>query len=122
MTPLIALLLAVQTPQAATMAGNYTATADNGTQCMLVLMPPARRPQGAMALMSGAAGLAAVSPDCDLPIAETMFWQLEETGGSRIIFVDAAGDTVFTGEPGTGARQWRGVMPDGTPVMLTPSR
>lgn len=122
MSPLIALLLAVQTPQAAAIAGNYTATTDNGTQCALVLMPPARRPQGAMALMSGAAGLAAVSPDCNLPIAETMFWQLEEDQGSRIIFVDAAGDIMFTGEPGDSDRQWRGVMPDGTPVVLTPSR
>lgn len=122
MSMLIALLLAAQTPQAAAIAGNYTATADGGTQCSLVLMPPARRPQGAMALMAGAAGLAAVSPACTLEIAETMFWQFEEDGQGRIIFVDAAGDTLFAGGRESAESAWHGAMADGTRLRLERTR
>ncbi|WP_429912622.1 hypothetical protein [Glycocaulis sp.] len=122
MSMLIALLLAAQTPEGAAIAGNYTATAEDGTQCALVLMPPARRPQGAMALMAGAAGLAAVSPECELEIAETMFWQFEEDEGGHLIFVDAAGDTLFAGERANANSSWQGAMSDGVRIRLERNR
>jgi len=117
MSILIALLLAAQTPQAASVAGNYTVISEGGTECALVLMPPARRPEGAMALMAGAAGLAAVAPGCELALAETMFWQLDEDDGA-IAFVDAAGETVFAGESAGTDGQWQGAMSDGGRVRL----
>ncbi|WP_439632509.1 hypothetical protein [Glycocaulis sp.] len=122
MSILLALLLAAQTPQASAIAGNYTATSEAGTQCALVLMPPARRPQGAMALMTGAAGLAAVSPECELAIAETMFWQFDEEGGGRLLFVDAAGNTLFAGERASADSPWQGAMTDGARIRLERSR
>lgn len=122
MIHMIALLIAAQTPQASAIAGNYTATSENGVQCALVLMPPARRPQGAMALMSGAAGLAAVAPDCELALGETMFWQFEEEGSGRLIFVDAAGDLVFAGERDGQGGDWRGRDPSGVAIRLRRSR
>lgn len=122
MSLMIALLLAVQTPQGAAIAGNYTVRAESGAPCALVLMPPARRPQGAMALMSGAAGLAAVAPDCELALSEAMFWQFEEDEPSRLILVDAAGEPVFTGEPANGAGQWQGAMADGVRARLERNR
>ena len=118
---MIALVLAVQTPQAASIAGNYTAISESGTECALVLMPPARRPDGAMALMAGAAGLAAVAPDCELALAETMFWQLEEDDGA-IAFVDAAGETLFAGERQSADAPWTGTMSDGARVRLERNR
>ena len=122
MSLIVALLLAAQTPQAASIAGNYTATAENGTQCALVLMPPARRPDGAMALMRGAAGLAAVSPDCELAIAETMFWQFEEDDGGRLVFVDGAGDTPFAGQRENAGAAWAGAMTNGVRVRVERNR
>lgn len=121
MSLVIALLLAIQTPQGAAIAGNYTAVSEDGTQCALVLMPPARRPQGAMALMAGAAGLAAVAPDCELALVETMFWQFEEEGAGRLVFVDAAGDPMFAGEP-DGQGGWSGRDGSGAPIRLTRTR
>lgn len=122
MSLLLALLLSVQSPQGAGMAGNYAVISESDNQCRLVLMPPARRPEGAMALMSGAAGLAAVSPDCELALAEAMFWQFEEEGANRLLLVDAAGEIVFAGLPGESARQWQGAMSDGVSVRLERNR
>lgn len=122
MSLVLILMLAAQTPQGAAIAGNYAAVSEAGAQCSLVLMPPARRPSGAMAMMSGAAGLAAVSPDCELALSEAMFWQFEEEGSGRLVLVDPAGETVFAGEPGGGERQWQGATGDGVRVWLERNR
>lgn len=118
---LAALLLAAQTPASAAIAGNYTADAGEGQACVVMLMAPARRPQGAMMMLSGAAGLAAVSPGCELALSEAMFWQFEEEDGPRLVLVDPAGEPVFAGMQDM-AGDWVGREMSGTPVTLRRTR
>lgn len=121
MTFLAALLLAAQTPASAAIAGNYTAEAEAGQMCVVILMEPARRPQGAMMSLAGAAGLAAVSPGCELGLAEAMFWQFDEEDAPRLVLVDPAGEPVFAGGLAASG-EWTGRDASGVSVRLRRTR
>lgn len=121
MTLLAALLLAVQTPSGAAIAGNYTAETEAGEMCVVMLMEPARRPQGAMMSLAGAAGLAAVSPGCEQAFADAMFWQFEEEEEPRLILVDSAGEPVLAARQNPHG-EWTGRDAAGTPIRLRRTR
>lgn len=121
MSLLAALLLAAQTPASVAIAGNYTAETETGQMCVVILMEPARRPQGAMMSLAGAAGLAAVSPGCELGLAEAMFWQFEEEDESRLILVDPAGEPVLAARQSP-LGEWTGRDASGATVRLRRTR